>query len=562
MRAPACVVLCLCVCLAALAPTTGARAKDPAQQSATGQGLGQISGRVIRADTGVPLAKVEVSLHPQDQDTFKAAAGTRVGRTGPDGAFTFSDVPPGSYALEAWRSGFTNDGCDANMNCGWQSLTLARGQSLEHVELRLTPAGVIAGTVYDEDQEPVAGIGVYALRVNFLPGGRREIYAVSSATTDDRGNFRMPDLRPGSYYVRTGEPIQLSRFALALKEGPDGGAQFRDTYFPGTALLDEAQRIEIASGAETNAVRFSVATEKTFSITGRILGAEKSGPLKPSEIRVTKRSDAEQMWRDAGNALLAPDGSFAIPRLPPGDYTLAAVAFAVQGDLAQEVDAGFASVRISESNVRADIELGRAAEIRGKVAAPPGFSFAGMQIILESRGSSYYPADLDSSGRFNLRNAPPGKYTLSILDRKHEAQLAYLKEASCSGRDFGMQPLMLDMDTVLDCRITAADDTGAVSGQVTEGDLPAAGLVVVLIPESRALRRLPRYTLTARTDAAGRYKIVGTIPGDYLLFTVPPSENHDYFALDFADRFQRQAERIRVEARGMQMVDAKPKKAE
>jgi hypothetical protein len=50
-------------------------------------------------------------------------------------------------------------------------------------------------------------------------------------------------------------------------------------------------------------------------------------------------------------------------------------------------------------------------------------------------------------------------------------------------------------------------------GKVTDGENPAPGLVVVLVPEPRRLRRIPRYTLTAHTDVSGQYKIAGWFPG-------------------------------------------------
>jgi len=64
-------------------------------------------------------------------------------------------------------------------------------------------------------------------------------------------------------------------------------------------------------------------------------------------------------------------------------------------------------------------------------------------------------------------------------------------------------------------------------------------------------------TVTGRSRAAGRYQIVGAIPGDYLLFAVPRSEDHEYFALDFADRNQDKAEHVTIAAHAAQVVNLK-----
>jgi hypothetical protein len=555
--------LCLYACLPAVAETTAGQTKDSAHQPTMAQLPGQISGYVYRADTGEPVPKAEVSLDPQDQDTGKAAGGSRVVRTGPDGAFAFSDLPAGSYALNVWRNGFASFSCQRNGGC--RGFSLKRGQKLQNIDLRMTPAAVITGEISDEDHEPVAGIEVYALRADYLPGGGLELSGPYRVLTDDRGIFRISDMLPGTYYIRAGGLIERPMKQTGLKEGIDGGLRYRDAYYPGTALFAEAEPVEAKPGSETNNIRIPVATEKIYSITGAVVGKGKAAELKHSEASVsfTKRSDAEQMFGDnsnTGTTMLGPDRSFTIRRLSPGEYTLTAVTDDL--DEGRAIDEGYAFVRIVDSDTRVNIEIGRSAELRGNVKAPQGFSSAGEQIILETTGMRIYPSDIDSSGRFDIVNIPPGQYTISLQDPKSKPLSAYVKQALCSGRDYASQPQELELGTLLDCDVTLVDDTGVVGGEVNDGDKPAAGLVVVLIPESRALRRLPRYTLTTNTDAAGRYHIAGAIPGDYFLFAVTPSDDHAYFALDFADRNQRSAERLTVAPRATQVVNLKASRAQ
>jgi len=52
------------------------------------------------------------------------------------------------------------------------------------------------------------------------------------------------------------------------------------------------------------------------------------------------------------------------------------------------------------------------------------------------------------------------------------------------------------------------------------------------------------------------------IPGDYLLFAVPPSADHGYFALDFPERHTDIAERVSVDPSTTQAVNLKFFKAE
>lgn len=557
--------LCLCASLGIFAEKAAGQIKDTHPQASSMPS--QISGHVYRSDTGEPISKVQVSLDPQDEKTQRGAAGSRIIRTGPDGAFVFSDVFPGSYSISAWRNGFANGRSLWEPNA--TGLSLASGQKLDNLILHLVPAGVIAGTVFDEDHEPVAGITVYILSIEFARGGRRQINATSVISTDDQGNYRAPALPPGSYYVRTGGFTQRPMGGTPLKQGPAGGLQYRNTYYPGTASFDEAVSIDVRPGEETGNIRIPVATERNYSLTGTVVGITSNPTLRPSEIWIEKQDGSQWMFGDGQQMLggsgmsIRPDGSFTFPWLSPGQYTLSAVATKISEnhESSEQVNEGFASVQIVDANVQADIQIGRAGEVHGKIrgtADAAGFSSAQWKIFLESTGIAIYPADIDSSGRFNIRDLPPGEYifnNISLEHRESEAPSAYVKEAVCSGRDYATRPLAITVDSSLDCDVTVAADTGVVGGEVTDGDKPQAGLIVVLIPESRELRRISRYTLAAITDAGGRYKITGALPGNCFLFATPKNDNRTYFAPDFADRNSGKGESVTIDPRSTQVVN-------
>jgi hypothetical protein len=111
---------------------------------------------------------------------------------------------------------------------------------------------------------------------------------------------------------------------------------------------------------------------------------------------------------------------------------------------------------------------------------------------------------------------------------------------------------------VNDCVLTLGTDAGTVKGLVLDGDKPVPSRVVAAIPEEVAKRRLERFTFTASTNANGEYQLSGVIPGDYLLFALPPDDDHLYFAGDFADHNQRDAERVSVKSGDTKIVMLKP----
>jgi len=549
--------------LLTLAVVTAAQTNDNPQPSKSMSMLGQISGHVCRSDTGEPVPKAQVELYPSDSDTAKVAGPERIVRTGQDGTFTFPDLPAGTYGVSVWRNGFSEYSRQEQEDEHGHSVTLQPGQKLEGLSLRLHPTGVIAGRISDEDGEAVQGLGVFALRITFQPGGRKQISASGRTVTDDLGNFRMPNLSPGSYYVSAGGLIEHPMGTMGLKQSPAGGVQYRSTFYPGTPSLDEAQVLKVGPELTTNDVRFTVPTEGTYAITGKVLSGPGPATLKDAEVSCERTDAAGYTFSEAtGQTVqMESDHSFKLSPLAPGDYTLRVKTV----NTGVEKDLGFASVRIVDSNVHANIEVGRAAEVRGSVEAPQGLSLTRKRITLETFGSGFYllyqAPGIDPSGRFAITNIPPGEFLFTVSDAQGE-ESAYVKKAICNSRDYASRELTLGVGTSLDCDVTLANDIGTLHGKVTDGDNPARGVVVVLVPESQELRRIPRYTLTANTDVVGQYKITGVIPGDYLLFAVPPSADHSYFAVDFPERHADIGEHVSVDPSTTQAVNLKSSKVE
>jgi uncharacterized protein (DUF2141 family) len=536
-----CIVTAL---LLTLATVTAAQTKDYPQPPKSS--LGQVLGRVSRSDTGEPIPKAQVQLSPADPETSKSAGPERIVRTGPDGTFVFSDLPAGTYGVSVWRNGFSEFSPHEDRDSEGRYITVKPGQKLESLDLRLNPTGVIAGQVSDEDQEPVQGLEVFALRVNFQEGGRKQVSASGQTVTDDLGNFRLSNLTPGSYYVSAGGLIHQSMREVGLKQGPAGDMHYRNTLYPETPSLDEAQALRVGPDLATNGIRFTVPTERTYAITGKVLTGVGQPALKDAEVSCERVDAAGYTFAAESTVQLPGDLSFKFSSLYAGDYTLS-VKKVIRDRL---TDLGFASVRIVDSNVRADVEVGHVAEVHGRVHGSQGFSVTGKKITLEIFGSGFYQLHqspgLDASGRFAISTLPPGEYTFAIYNRPSE-QSIYIKKAVCDGRDYAGRVFSLALGTTLDCDVVLGNDAGIIHGEVRSGATPAPGVVVVLVPESGDLRRVPRYTLTTKTDAGGQYNVAGVIPGDYLLFAVPPSPDHRYFALDFPESHMEIAEHVSVE---------------
>jgi uncharacterized GH25 family protein len=529
--------------------------------SATAQQPGQINGHVLRADNNEPVPRATVSLNPVGGRGVTVTVAPQSARTDVNGAYTFTSVPPGSYILAAQHQGYINEFFQAPMsNRSPDTVTVSPGETLNKIDIRLLRAGVISGTVLDEDNQPMEGAQVAAVRIRYQKGGQQQELPSQQVNSDDLGNFRLYGLAEGNYFVRVeGRNANLQT----------GESTFRSSYYPGTPTLDSAQKLKATAGTETSGVRFSVGTQSTYTISGSVIdNTDSPGPRRYSVSAVHTSEGANFAVSNQVSA----DGTYTMRGVTSGDYIL--TARSIQSAPVQTSGpngtttmtlrqySGSTMVRVADNDARANIQISGAAEVGGKIVMenPNGQSISGIRVNLQSQTfgnvvGGTINASADQNGIFKFQNVQLGSYFFSIAGRTD----LYLKQAVCLGRDYTYQTLAVDSGIAIgDCTLTLATDTAVMKGQVFDSDKPVPNLVVVAIPQSMALRRIARYTVTANTDANGAFQISGMVPGDYLVFAVPKDDEQGYFQIDFADRNQRDAERVTVKSGDAKTVALKP----
>ena len=309
----------------------------PTNAAPPGPRTGMIVGQVVDAETGAPVAEAIVRLtlpkYSEDPTTPKG----RVMADG-EGRFFFTDLHPGEYFLNAMKDGYS-PGIHGQRRARGQSqlLSLAEGERLTDVTIRVWKHGVIAGTVLDEAGEPVVGVAVRALIKDVFAGrtryGNMEVSPelVPTATTDDRGMFRLSQLMPGTYVVLV--PSTQTTVPAAFLERPDGTlrnelffagvpevallgqprtqqvgdfalmtsnrvlippplspagrmAVYPTTYFPAAATAGAATQIALAAGEERSDLTIALRPVPAVRISGRLVAPDGSAP-PPTTIRLT-----------------------------------------------------------------------------------------------------------------------------------------------------------------------------------------------------------------------------------------------------------------------------------
>src|ERR1044072_5022606 len=168
-------------------------------QQPTPPQMASIEGTVVDDVTGTPVVGVGIGHRPRGLGTSTTPAGQTLlvdftssnfadqgVDTGNDGHFVLGNITPGRISLQIEKTGYISQDL---------VLTLAPEQNLKGVPIRISPAGIISGRVLHDDGTPAANVVVTPLHYEIMYGNSELISDVERrALTDDRGEFRMPNL--------------------------------------------------------------------------------------------------------------------------------------------------------------------------------------------------------------------------------------------------------------------------------------------------------------------------------------------------------------------------------
>ena len=461
------------------------------------------------------------------------------GMSDAQGNFVFEGLDDANYGVCADRPGYLHSCWFSNSR---STGVAAAGQSVNHIDIKLTPQAVISGKITDEFGDPLPNTQVSIARLGISGGHKTLEGAGGQAITNAEGSFAMGSSQPGKYFVMVTPP---SPGAWVAAPAPMRVGEQRVsivTYYPGVTETSAAVPFEVAEGATIRGINIRVKQVRAFRIQGRL-----EGFTPDTEFGVQIASPTAGSYKHPTTN--AKTGEFEFDGLTPGDYTLNA---------SQGREGGLARRTISIANADVDhfvLKLAPGADIAGTVTftgtKPEPPPYVGLSPTSgPATGSGGQTA---ADGSFVVQHLPPAKYRVGV-----SAANVFIKSAQFDGRDVTGHAIDLTSSPGGTLNLVLAPNSSSVVGIARDANgKPLPNIKVTLwkpgLPDEGSFD----FSLIRETDANGAFKFANLPPGEYRVAAWEERFDLDILeAPPFRSIFDSQAATVKLSENQQAQVDS------
>lgn len=544
------------------------------------QGTASITGLVLTDDAQPrPLRRAIVTI-----EESASVIQPRVVTSDEDGRYVFRNLPPGRYRVLASRPPFVRNAYGAKRVAGPGSVltgtmvVVGAGQVISNIDVVLPRGSVVTGFVRDIDGQPARGFRVNAHYFMRSQTGEKTLGFASSATTDDRGAYRMYGLRPGSYLVVVSSPntldatpqsdleiaratdlIQRPGMASATAAAmptptPNAAPPRRPTvgyvpvFFPGVTDAMQALPVVLDVGEERTGVDISMQLVPTARL--EVLVSFPDPKNKPrAQLRVTPAGLAVGGPVGLSTYSVSDETPTIVPALVPGTFTVTA------GAVGADSPSLFATteVRVSGGDQSLTLQLQPGVSVSGRIAfdastIKPPADLTRVRVGLVPFQTTSVPVapglvsmvSATATGEFTINNVPPGRYRIEVtLPLPSHESGWYPKSMTLAGQEaFEGWAEIRSGAPVTGALLTMTDRPTEISGTMTDATgAPAPEFFIIVfsadqshwVPRSRRIGQV-------RPASDGLFVFRNLPPGEYRLAAVTEIQEGEWFDPDFLSK--------------------------
>ena len=489
----------------------------------------KVSGTVVNSLSGEPIAHALVQVYSQSVLTDSS------------GHFEFGDLPEMEISLSARKPGFFSEQDTSRM---YRSRDVVHvGPDTAPVTIKLTPEAVIYGQV-ESSGEPVERIPVI-LYQSTIHDGRRN-WEEHQALTDEAGEFRIAELRPGNYVISAGPSLDTSALRIAGREIDFG---YTEAFYSGAVEFDQATPINLAAGQQTE-IDFSLKKAHAFKLSGTIVGDPSGGNAELVFQDHSGRMFRFPSYSDASGQqfyLWVPTGSYVIRAQSQdqnGTPLIAELPITINSDrsglvLALEPMPTIPVIVHMESSQPQTSEQ-RRPQVRfsfgSRNAIPANAMLETTGDDLNRRNYSAYQ-DQGSNSQFSFRSVEPGKYNLVV--RVYPPW--YVQSATSGGANLLNQALEVGgggqtIDIVL------RNDFATLNVSLGAEKKRIPGAILVIRDDA------PRDIKAMSVDGDGPFPVTGLAPGGYNVLAFDQIDRLEYSNPEILGRYLSRASHVNLQA--------------
>ena len=406
----------------------------------------------------------------------------------------------------------------------------------------ITVSRIIGRVTLRQTGSPVQGLTVWAFRKGYNEEGIPVTNRVTSAVTNEQGQYYVPVPTAGRYYLVT---------SVSAVNPPES---FAPTFYPGSLDESSAKAIDVLPGKDATAVDFEVSRAKAVSISGRLLDGLGRRLPHMDWVWLVRRPFPEGMPLIGGRTRFENLDRYAIDDVLPGMYYLCAYRF---DDEAHRADT-IVPILVGDEDMTIDLVSNESYDVTGRflfegpriALGPPASPIRIVAHLVDDPGrvvsAVSQQARVRRDGTFGFMPLPAGRFRFSILGVPAPY---YVKSARSGSVDVLQDGLTLGTrDMLMSMQIVISNNGGKVAGAVSNAaGEPVPQAHVVLIPNRTGVLRPDLYKLDS-SDIDGQFSIAGVAPGNYQIYAWEEIEQGAHFDPEFMSRFEGLGTPIQVTA--------------